>query len=220
MTAKLSFRKWLEFETHKKKTLEATESGEFPEMVFALLSVASVSVNKKEKWQNTVFSLLTSIKDFQPDQNLPIIKDAPAGEGRTPDWEYEGRSWAYWSHLLANAYGWTLEYIADLDVNEALARVQEILTDEHLEREFYYSLSEIAYPYNKSTKKNHFKPMPRPYWMKPTFQPLKKMKFLKEWMPVGLIQDTSGMPLEYNPLRDYVEVPKKKTEETQPPANP
>lgn len=216
----LSFRTYLELESLKKQFSEATETGEFPEKIFAFLSVASASFDRKEPWQNTVFSFLKTVRDSQPNPNLPLIKDSPKEKSKDAPWEYEGRSWAYWSHLLAKAYGWTLEYIGNLEFNDALARVQEILTDEQLDREFQYQLSEIAYPYNKSTKKQHFKPMPRPYWMKASVQPVKAVKFRRDDLPMGLVKDESGMPREMNPLRDYVEVPEKKTKETNPPTSP
>ena len=216
----LSFRTYLELESLKKNLVEAVETGEFPDKVFAFLSTASVSCDPKEKWQNTVFSFLKTVRESQPNPNLPLIKDSPKEKSKDAPWEYEGRSWAYWSHLLAKAYGWTLEYIGNLEFNDALARVQEILTDEQLDREFQYQLSEIAYPYNKSTKKSVFKPLPRPYWMKVSVEPPKMQKYRRDLLPVGLVQDVSGMPREMNPLRDYVEVPEKKTKETNPPTSP
>ena len=230
MTAKLRFRKWLSLEAHREQLTKAAESSDFPDKVFAYLSVAFDEYpNKPEPWENTVFSLLEGMR-LQPDKSLPFIKDAPKGQdGKPADWDYEGREWAYWSHLLAKHYGWTLEYIGGLDVNEALARIQEILTDEQLEREFYYGLSEIAYPYNKSTKKNHFKPLSRPYWMRPAVPKLKTVKFRRDMLPVGLVQDISGMPDEYNPIKDAVKNAQKnaqsiqkktETEKTDAPPNP
>lgn len=219
MTAKLSFRKWLNLEAHREQLTKATETGDFPDRVFALLSVAFDShPDESASWENTVFSLIEATR-LQPDKNLPFLKDAPKEGGKPADWDYDGREWAYWSHLIAKTYGWTLEYIGELDVNEALARVQEILTDEQLEREFYYGLSEIAYPYNKSTKQNHFKPLGRPYWMKPVTAPIQKTMIRKDMLPVGLVNDVSGMPQEYNPLRDVIQK-KTETEKTDTPPSP
>jgi hypothetical protein len=219
VTAKLSFRTWLNLES-QKKNLEAVETGEFPDKVFAFLSTASVPFKEADSWENTVFILTQVLRDFRPDNKLPILKDAPDdGKNKPASWDYEGRNWALWSHLLAKNYGWTLEYIGDLDVNEALARVQEILTDEQLEKEFIHSLSEVAYPYNKSTKKQHYKPLSRPYWMKAIAPEIKMVKFNREFLPMGLVHDMSGMPLEFNPLRDTAIV-QKKTEKTDAPPSP
>lgn len=213
MTAKLSFRTWLILEEAKKKIQQTTESGEFPDRVFDCLSVVSVA-DQKELWQSTVLSLSNVLRDTVPNQNLPLIKDAPKENNKPVSWDYDGRGWFLWANMLCKAYGWTLEYVAELDFNEALALIQEILTDEQLEHEFTYSLSEIAYPYNKSTKKSVFKPMPRPYWMKMSTQPVKIMKMRKDVLPVGLIDD-SGVPKEYR----FMNV-QKKTEETKPAPSP
>lgn len=216
----LGFKKYLELESLKKNLVEATGSSEFPDRVFAYLSVAS-NVSDKETWETTVFSLLKAFKENQPDGKLPLIKDVPKENGKPVSWDYEGRGWAMWSHMIAKTYGWTSDFIAELDVNEAFGYIQEILTDEQLEMEFQYSLSDVAYPYNRSTKKNHFKPLPRPYWMKVAIPPIKKMKFRADFLPVGLVEDVSGMPMEFNPLRDTVVVQKKnQTKETNSPPSP
>lgn len=220
MTAKLSFRKWLTLEEAKKKIQSATESGEFPDKVFDCLSVAlSQPANEKEAWENSVLSLSRVLKDTVPNQSLPLIKDAPTESGKPASWDYDGRGWFLWANMLCKAYGWTLEYVAELDFNDALALIQEILTDEQLEKEFYYGLSEVAYPFNKSTKKSIFKPMPRPYWMKAVSPPIKMQRYRADMLPQGMVIDTSGMPLNYNPLRDTVIV-QKKTEETKPAPSP
>ena len=205
MTAKLGFRKWLELESIKKSLSEATERSDFPDRVFAYLSVAFDSKgNEGTSWESTVISLLDAFKQFRPTAKIPFLEAPDSGKEKPADWDYTGRSWAFWSNVFARTYGWNLEYIADLELNEALALAQEILTDEQLDKEWTYSLSELAYPWNASTKKSVFKPLPRPYWMKPSAKPMKKYKFPRSLLPVGAIQDVSGMPMEYNPLRDTV----------------
>ena len=219
MTAKLSFRKWIALEEAKITIQKSVESSEFPDRIFDYLSTAFDSVNENEPWENSVLSFSKALSDFQP-KKIPLLTSSPKKEKPIP-WDYEGRSWAYWSHILAKAYGWTLEYIAELDMDEALARVQEILADEQLDREFTYSLSEIAYPYNSSTKKSIYKPMPRPFWMKDSVPPVKAFRFERNLLPVGLVEDISGMPASMNPLRDTVVYKnQKKTEETQSPRSP
>lgn len=139
--------------------------------------------------------MIEGFEKLAPDPSLPILKSPKAK--KESDWEYKGRSWNYFSHLLADAYGWTLEYIAELDVNEALGHIQEVLTSEHLEHEFYHSLSEVAFAYNKSTKKSDYKPLTRPYWMLPVAKPLRKFRIPKSLLPLGVGVDMSGLPEEY-----------------------
>jgi len=196
----IGFRKFINLENKKIKIVSATEDESFPEKVYSYLSVAfDIPVKKLEKkdWQKTLLDMTEAMRNFAPDSSLPLLQGSPQKE-KPADWDYEDRAWAYHSHVLAKAYGWTLEYIAELGVNEALAHLQEILVDEQLEDEFMYGLSEVAYPYNKSTKKSEFKPMKRPYFMRPSISSaIKKVRIRKDMLPQGRIIDVSGMPEEY-----------------------
>lgn len=210
----LGFRKWIELENKKTDMLQATEDESFPERVYSYLSVAlGIPIKKLEKqdWQSTVLSLIDVHKRFSPDASLPILRHTQHKEATPVDWDYPQRTWAFYSHLLAKAYGWTLEYIAEMDVNDALSRLQEIMTDEQLDREFVYGLSEIAYPYNKNTKKSEFKPMKRPYWMLPTAPTtIKKIKIKRSMLPQGRIIDASGLPPQFDIEGLEVERPHRK----------
>lgn len=207
----------MELETTKIKIKDAAEGSELPDKVYSYLSAAfGIPVKKLEKheWQKTLKLFVESQKLF-PEITIPIIKNAPKG-GKDVDWHYPDREWIDYANILAGAYGWTLEYIAELGVNEALGLIQEILTDEHLEKEFYYGLSEVAYKYDKGTKKSNYVPMKRPYWMNPVAKAPKKYKMLKSMMPVGLVQDVSGLPEEfriqgYDSIRENTRVSKEKT---------
>jgi hypothetical protein len=197
-TKPLGFRKWLELENLKSKFVEAAEKSDFPEKVYAYLSAAlDVPAGKLQKngWENTVLSLMKSVSDY-PLKQIPLLKDAPK-EKNEEDWTYEGRTWFYYAHLISNAYGWTLDYIANLDPNEALAHLQEIMTSEFLQKEFAYGLSEVAYPYNPSTKKSEYKAMSRPYWMRLKKKEVKKTRMKRNLLPIGVGVDVSGLPKEY-----------------------
>ena len=137
-------------------------------------------------WVEVLYAYTMVMVDQLPDTKLPMLN--PTGNlGKIPTWHYKGRTWNYYAHMLAREYGWSLEYISDLDRNDALALIQEILTDEQLRKEFEYGMSEIAYPYNKSTKKSEFKPLERPFWMLPKIEQPKKIKIRKDFLPVGNI---------------------------------
>lgn len=192
---KPKFRKWVTLVGLQKTIQDSVETGEFPEKVFAYLSFSGVKGGATAEWKNTVSTMVHAYQANHIDITVPIIKDAPPS-GKESDWSYAGRDWAFYSHLLAKAYGWTIEYIASLDVQEAFSHIQEVLTSEHLDREFDHALSEVPYHYNKATKKSDYKPLKRPYWMRPFVQPLKKFKMKRSLLPVGLIIDLSGMAEE------------------------
>lgn len=127
------------------------------------------------------------------------MRPSPLAGGKEEEpWDYEGRTWHFYSHLLAKHYGWTLEYISQLHPSDALAKIQEILTDEQLEREFQHSLSDVAYPYNSQTKKSEFHPLSRPFWMRPKIKETPKIKIPAIYMPIGVV-DYSSLPDELKP---------------------
>lgn len=104
-------------------------------------------------------------------------------------WNHSLRSGIIWVHMIAKAYGWTKDYIENLWPEEAIALVMEILADEQVEREFFHALSEVAYEYNKSTKKSKYRPLTRPSWMVfgDRSKGVKKTKLRKDWLPQGAV---------------------------------
>jgi hypothetical protein len=195
----LGFRQWIICEDHKNQVFESAGDGEFPTKIIAYLSAVFDIPEEKLEAKDWVecLKLFEEALTRSPKIDVPIIKNAPR-EGKDVDWQYAGRNLYYYSHLLASSYGWSLEYVADLGVEEALSLIQEILTEEYLDREFTYSLSEVAYPYNSSTKKSVYKPMPKPYWMKPLVPTMpKRVRMRRDLLPQGLIMDVSGLPDEF-----------------------
>lgn len=207
----IGFRKWIELETKKQSFIEAAENDDFPQKVFVYLSAAFDTPFKEgQGWENAVRSIQKAHEQNSVEIYIPIIKDAPKS-GKEIDWNYSGRDWHYYSHILSQAYGWTLEYIGNLDVNTAFAHIQEVLTDEQVEKEFTHGLSEVAYRYNKSTKKSEYVPLKRPYWMRAaTPQTIKKVVIRADMIPVGNIQHVSGLPEEYQ-FKEYETNKAKKT---------
>lgn len=194
------FRKWLELESYKEKIIKAADGGDFPR---ALLKYLSVALGVRDRWiENADWPLLVSAfyvsLNKSPKVELPIT--TPSGEKPvTEDWSYDGRMWHLYSHMLAKAYGWTLEYISCLHVEEALAKIQEIIVDEQLEHEFVYGLSEMAYSYDKHTQKSKFIPLPRPSWMRPKAKPIKKFPIPVSMIPMGVVMTDGVLPDEFMP---------------------
>ena len=197
-----SFRTWLQLETIKRSLIQAVENEQldFPDQILAYISTA---VHIKEKWFEQadwfrVVDLFYICISKSPIVKLPLTTPSP-DKGKEEPWNYEGRSWHVYSHLLASTYGWSLEYISQLQVEEALAKIQEIQTDTQLEHEFYYGLSEIAYPYDKNSKKSIYKPLERPYWMRPKLQPIPRFKIAKAILPMGNVVTAGVLSEEFQP---------------------
>ena len=134
----------------------------------------------------------------KPEKELPLLQPAQSKNKKEP-WDYEGRSWYMYAHIISQRYGWTLGEIGRMDLDDALALVQEILTDEQLDREFLWSMSENSYIYNAKTKTGKPNPLERPYWMIVKVEPPKRMQIPKNMIPAGA--DFGAIPDEYKPIQ-------------------
>ena len=195
------FKRWILLEQQKEKIVKAIESGEdFPDELFSFLSIAlGVRSNWYENadWMKIVKTFYLVLSKL-PQVDLPIL--TPTNEKpKDGSWEYEGRSWHQYSHILAKAYGWTLEYISCLQVKDALAKIQEVIVDDQLEKEFIYGLSEIAYKYDKSSKTSSLVPLPRPHWMRTKVKSIPRFLIPKSMMPMGIVMADKVLPEEYMP---------------------
>lgn len=127
--------------------------------------------------------------------DAPIFKPHKATEiEKIPSWDYEGRTLAIWINAFAETYHWSLFEILNLPLNMAVYLYQEIAVNTQLKREWEYSLTELAYPYNETLKKSEFKPLHRPDWMQDspdTLIPVTKIR--RDMLPDGVVMDYSGM---------------------------
>lgn len=196
--AKAKFGKWTRLESIAAEIDKAVENDitKFPELVISYISTALLIPRKllsSSPWQYVIY-LYIFAKQINSPKKIPILQGKVSGKEDKPlGWDYPGRGWVYWTHLLAKEYGWGLEYIQGLDIDVALAHLQEILTEDQLNREFLWSMSEIAYPYNSSTKQSKFSPLKRPYFMASTAPEIKKIRIRKDLMPMGVIVDVGKM---------------------------
>lgn len=130
---------------------------------------------------NSLFVPPPFLKDFQsedkPQKPLP--------------WDYEGRTAMLMVHVLARTYGWGLDQIVELEPEVGLALINEVLVDAQLQQEWEYGLSEVARVYNPSTKRSHFKPLPRPAWMAESMESL-RVQIPKTILPQGKVIDVDG----------------------------
>lgn len=181
-------KKWLALEDIKTELFQAT-GDTFADKLLAYLSVA-FDVNTDELENLAWYEIADAYIDVNSLNNLdfefPLLREQIKKD--VAPWEYNGRTWYLWANLFANAYGWKLDYIAELDPNDAIALLQEILVDDQIEKEWQWGLSEMAYPYDSNTKKSKYQPLPRPAWMqKELKQPPKKVKLPVSMLPMGVI---------------------------------
>jgi hypothetical protein len=158
------------------------------ELIFQVIEIGSNKVDKNLAWMDVVKIYNQIFELNRPTKDFPILTSK--SKGKPLPWEYDGRGWYFWLNLFAENYGWSEEQVSNLDIDSAIGLYQEIIINEQLRNEWEWGLSEISYEYNKSTKKSHFKPLPRPDWMRPMVsaaEPVKKTKFPVSMIPAGLV---------------------------------
>lgn len=188
-------REWLQLEDLREKIAKATDREDRANQIYSYLSVAlSIDVDFSVlPWYEVAHAYNIAWSLNLPSIDFPLLKSIESRE-KAP-WSYEERSWYAWSHNLAGAYGWELEYIAQLDVDDAIGLMQEISVESQLDREWDWGLSEKSVSYDKQGK-GKFKELDRPDWMQGviidrTTQPTKIKRSL---LPVGLVISWSDEP--------------------------
>jgi hypothetical protein len=179
-------KEWLQLEEIRARILEAAEQKNYSlisEEIKRFLSAASGFEYQEVVWYKTVQDYEKALGVNLPTHPFALLRSRE--QHKKMPWEYEGRTWYYWLHIFSTNYGWTEEQIAHLDIDTAIGLLQEILITIQEEHEWQWSLTEIAYPYNQSTKKSEFHELPRPDWMKKIVPKPEKIKIRRDLLPIG-----------------------------------
>ena len=176
-------KKWLQLEQIR------TENTDRIKAIITYLAVF-LGVSEKEIDALTWFETLTlyqkSIEITRPILKLPYLENPEKKTDDSP-YDYPQRLWYSFAHLLASNYHWTITQVEELDVDDALAMVQEILIDMQLKREWEHSLSPLAYYADQQGAPQRFHPLPRPAWMM-VEQKVRLVRMPKSALPVGNVQ--------------------------------
>ena len=198
LAIRYKLKEWLRLDFLRGKLVDAIkikDTHKTAEVICKYVSFASKKDVTDLPWYEVAEAF--SIVNQENMITLPcaLLKVHP-GRPENVAWEYEGREWYWWANIFSSEYGWSMEYIAELDINDALGLLQEILIDKQMSKEWQWSLTELAYPYNSATKTSNFKPLDRPDWMQPEPQDLEKdlpkVKIPKFMMPLGVIIRSNG----------------------------
>jgi len=198
---RLTLRGWAGLEKFKAQMDIAISKHDFNEIFSSMVSFIEMAIIPSPSnirwseiaWYDFVDVYSKVVEINSPTIDFPILRNQSQKDRKKLPWEYEGRAWYFWLNLFAKNYGWDEEKIANLDIDTAIGIYQEISIDDQLEKEWEWGLSEIAYPYNKSTKKSEYKPLQRPSWMMPMVpKQLPVVKIKKSLLPVGNIIDVQA----------------------------
>lgn len=193
-------KNWLISEEIRGKLSDTAKEGDIKGVcnnVFSYIEKAiSVEIPQNLPWYDVAQAFI-SIANLNVPHLIPILlgKINPEREA----WEYDGRLWFMWANTFAQCYGWDLNRIATMDINDAVSLLQEIALQKQYDREWQWSLTEIAYPYNESSNRSEFHPLTRPDWMQMSVKPIvapKKKWMAKEMMPMGLVMGMNDVVSE------------------------
>jgi hypothetical protein len=183
-------RQWLLLEDIREKIQLAAEVRDRQEVVTQIYSYLSAAFGididlDKCAWFEVIEVFTQVISLNVPRFDFPLLTSKL--DNQKVAWDYEGRTWYIWVHLLAR-YGWSMEYIANIDIDDALALAQEVAVEDQLEKEWAWGLSDKSTVYDKKGKNAKFKELPRPGWMTKVIDRVEEgMMFPANMLPVGLI---------------------------------
>lgn len=177
-------KRWLQLEGIREQIARAADREDregFVAQIYSYLSVAlSVELDFDQiPWYEVVNAYIELSSINAPIKEIPIL--FASGDIEKVSWDYEGRTWYSWAHTFASSFSWTMEYIAELDVDDAIALLQEIKTDEQIKKEWEWVRTEVSY--DRHGKHREY---PRPHWMRGIIvEPDKKTKMKRSALPVG-----------------------------------
>lgn len=186
---RLTLKGWAAMEDLEREIDLAAKEGNWsaiPDLIYKIIELDLKKVDKTLTWMDSVKIFHKILELNSPAKDFPMLHSRE--KGKPMPWEYQGRAWYFWLHLFAQAYGWSEKEVAKMNIDDAVGLYQEIIIEDQLNKEWDWGLSEISYEYNKTTKKSHFKPLPRPDWMRGIVgkpKPVKTVRVAKSALPVG-----------------------------------
>lgn len=154
------------------EAVKAGDGGAIADSLYEYLATPILNLDRGTYEKAPWFEIIVAFSDVQSLNTIPnvdqyaILQQYEDDEkGDAVPWDYPGRGGVVWKHLLASSYGWPLEEIDCLWPEQAVELLMEIISDETSDREFAYRLSEVAYEFDKATKKSRYRPLRKPPWM-------------------------------------------------------
>lgn len=194
---RLKLKRWLQLEEKKLDLWDAIKTREIDliiQCMYAIFVIAgdeSIDLEDKE-WQVVAHRFAEIIKANSLDRFPPFIDKTFSEKDNEFLFTYPTRLWWMWAYKFARLFGWSLEYIENLDVETALYLYQEFLVDDQKRMEWEWACSQNSIGYDDITKKSVPIKLPRPKWMEKSsddriLERIKPAKIPKYMMPQGEI---------------------------------
>lgn len=187
------FRKWIELEQIRDKIQTNLRNNSSEEASNAIIEYISqcIDIDKDEvnqsAWSEVAMAFVNIMSLNEPRFIPAYMRFVEQQKERKEIWDYDNRAWYVYAHMLAKEYGWTLDYSANLDIDDALKMIQEIMLEGQLRKEWEWTCSQNSVGYDSSTKQSKIIELPRPTWMRPAPAQPKKVKILKAHLPMGMV---------------------------------
>lgn len=186
-----------------EEAVEGRDSGAINDAILKYLITAIPGLDRERLRPLPWFELLNAYHQVSTLNTIPeatrfaILRRVEERKGRSIPWNYVGRSAIFWTHVIASAYHWSKGAIENLWPEEAIAFIQEIMVEDQLDREFLHSLSDVAYHYDKTTKKSRYKPLARPLFMiQGTQQKPRRILLHRRMLPIGNVIYPEGVDID------------------------
>jgi hypothetical protein len=113
--------------------------------------------------------------------------------------DFIGRALTRVIHTLAQHYGWSIDRIIKLPREVAMAHLQECVLADRRTKEWTYSLSEVAWEYDKGAGVSRYRPLPDLPWEKGIPSRKREEEEIPEhirekYWPKGVIIDLQDQP--------------------------
>lgn len=183
---RLPLKEWAYMDDLRREMEEQAQEGNLrgvTDIVHKIIALSTGETPSNDFWLDDMELFVKALEANAPRKPFPILTSKT--KGKPLPWEYAGRTWYFWLNVFARKYGWSETEIAVMDIDDCIGLYQEIVADDHFEKEWQNSLSEVSYQYNTATKTSKLVELPRPDWMRPT--PNKSQTVKTSMMPANAV---------------------------------
>jgi hypothetical protein len=179
-------REWLVLQDKQADVVKAVDTrGDVAKHIISFVSTAlhlDYDTIADLPWSEVGIAYFEILQSLLPLHEFPFLNAKIRDKKEV--WDYDGRTFYVWVHLFASVYGWSVEYVSNMDVDDAIALAQEVSVEDQLNHEWEWMVSEVAHQ-----SKDGFQPLSRPDWMQytPKAQEIPKFKIRKDFLPSGIV---------------------------------